>query len=906
MATASEAAAPMGAVGARVGAGPLEDDSASRRIPLLAAGAAVLLTMQATVSFHKGVSHPVGGEPEDTSNLKFGSLSLFASFLFVLFSNALSRWDPTRGMGKVLVERVTSMVGNWQNETLRSFVELFIWMGVMWATFTATERGFFSLLCATMSGAVVVLCGECLTAQIRKIGTEFANAYQRSGAAAAGSLEEVGSGSVDEIALKRCKEGAHLVDPTLLCIYGYGVIAVIYHNVSDITVAGLLAGLAGCALLATATLIRCWPPTRRLGEMLQDRILNTRANWTAFPSRSASEVSVFLGVTIGAYVHAPPEGSVLHLISGGWPIVFGVQAGLLAGFLVCVLGEIVLGERELVKLRRPAAAPAAAPAAGAHSRRTASAPGDAPSRAVRAISLNELSAHAVEGDCWIAVHGAVYDISSFTPRHPGGDVIMHYVGRESGDHFELFHSKPTQLKLRPFLIGRLEEGGEPTRTDPAREPHTASAAPSPQRASPQRASPQRAAAAAPPAAASAAARSASTAPVRSSASAAAAVPAAAAPDAAAKQLAAAAALGEQRACSLEYQRLREALWAEGAFVPSTRFFVLKQLLALSFVLSAVAVLLLSPESASEAPWTRRLLVPILLGLALQQAAFVGHDTMHNGVVSPRGISLTRDLLGQLNAGVILGISTSMWLEEHNAHHAYTLRPHGDPQFKYFPLWLQSTKEVPYWRSELPARPAAARALVARLTRLLVRIQHLTILPIVIVVGRYNFLAISWAYALKNRRWTDLLGMALHACWFGAFLYALFPSNWERLQFVLIHYSFGGILHVQLLLSHLGMAQYTAEEEASLGVFQFQLLTTRNVRSSWYSHWFHGGLEMQIEHHLFPQLPRHKLREVAPRVKAIAERHAIPYVEVGFWEGCRAAFWDHMGQLTHALATVDFF
>ena len=166
MATASEAAAPMAAVGARVGAGPLEDDSASRRIPLLAAGAAVLLTMQATVSFHKGVSHPVGGEPEDTSNLKFGSLSLFASFLFVLFSNALSRWDPTRGMGKVLVARVTSMVGNWQNETLRSFVELFIWMGVMWATFTANERGFFSLLCATMSGAVVVLCGGLVVAAV--------------------------------------------------------------------------------------------------------------------------------------------------------------------------------------------------------------------------------------------------------------------------------------------------------------------------------------------------------------------------------------------------------------------------------------------------------------------------------------------------------------------------------------------------------------------------------------------------------------------------------------------------------------------------------------------------------------------------------------------------------------------
>ena len=36
----------------------------------------------------------------------------------------------------------------------------------------------------------------------------------------------------------------------------------------------------------------------------------------------------------------------------------------------------------------------------------------------------------------------------------------------------------------------------------------------------------------------------------------------------------------------------------------------------------------------------------------------------------------------------------MWLKEHSEHHSYTLRPHADPQFLYFPIWLQSLKEVP--------------------------------------------------------------------------------------------------------------------------------------------------------------------------------------------------------------------
>lgn len=125
MATVTEEAAlaGAGAGGTEQANGPLSMGA----LPLLAAAAAVLLTMQAAVSFQKGV-HSAGGY-EPSPNLQLGALSLFASLIFILFSNALLRWDPTRGMGKVLVERFTRMVRNWQHETLRSFVELFIWLG---------------------------------------------------------------------------------------------------------------------------------------------------------------------------------------------------------------------------------------------------------------------------------------------------------------------------------------------------------------------------------------------------------------------------------------------------------------------------------------------------------------------------------------------------------------------------------------------------------------------------------------------------------------------------------------------------------------------------------------------------------------------------------------------------------
>jgi linoleoyl-CoA desaturase len=38
----------------------------------------------------------------------------------------------------------------------------------------------------------------------------------------------------------------------------------------------------------------------------------------------------------------------------------------------------------------------------------------------------------------------------------------------------------------------------------------------------------------------------------------------------------------------------------------------------------------------------------------------------------------------------------------------------------------------------------------------------------------------------------------------------------------------------------------------------------------------GGLDMQIEHHLFPKLPPHRLRQIAPEVQAACERHGVAY------------------------------
>ena len=67
-------------------------------------------------------------------------------------------------------------------------------------------------------------------------------------------------------------------------------------------------------------------------------------------------------------------------------------------------------------------------------------------------------------------------------------------------------------------------------------------------------------------------------------------------------------------------------------------------------------------------------------------------------------------------------------------------------------------------------------------------------------------------------------------------------------------------------------------------YKMQLRTTMNVATYEPLDFVHIGLQFQIEHHLFPRLPRHSLRAARTLVKAVCAKHKLPYHEPGFFEG----------------------
>ena len=273
----------------------------------------------------------------------------------------------------------------------------------------------------------------------------------------------------------------------------------------------------------------------------------------------------------------------------------------------------------------------------------------------------------------------------------------------------------------------------------------------------------------------------------------------------------------------------------------------------------------------------------LLGTFWQQMAFLGHDIGHNAVSHVR----VRDSVGGLLVGNFLtGIAMSWWKLSHNVHHVCCNSIEHDPDIQHMPIFAVSDEifhEDFYstFHKRWVRKDAAALFLVSY--------QHWLFYPIM-AFARFNLYAQSWILLLDQKEYVwmrnwEILGQLGFLSWLGA-LVANIPvaadsslgAVGERVAFVLLSHVLAGVLHVQICLSHFARdtyhgKAYNGEEDEW---FRMQCLTTLNIDCPWWMDWFHGGLQFQIEHHLWPRLPRHNLRHAQTLVKAFCKKHGVVY------------------------------
>jgi fatty acid desaturase len=121
-------------------------------------------------------------------------------------------------------------------------------------------------------------------------------------------------------------------------------------------------------------------------------------------------------------------------------------------------------------------------------------------------------------------------------------------------------------------------------------------------------------------------------------------------------------------------------------------------------------------------------------------------------------------------------------------------------------------------------------------------------------------------------------LAIHfVLYIGALLLVLDPL--PALAFVAVHQAvFGLYMGCSFAPNHKGMPIIAADQK--LDYLRKQVLTSRNVRGDWFVDQLLGGLNYQIEHHLFPNMPRPNLRHTRQLVRAFCEKHSVPYTETG--------------------------
>ena len=330
-----------------------------------------------------------------------------------------------------------------------------------------------------------------------------------------------------------------------------------------------------------------------------------------------------------------------------------------------------------------------------------------------------------------------------------------------------------------------------------------------------------------------------------------------------------------------YRALRAELEASGELMAGGSFSYYGATTARVAAAAAVALgCVIGTTSASA-----HFLGAAALGVFWQQLAFVGHDLGHNGI---SGVRVTDMARGVICGPALTGISFSWWKSTHNAHHVATNSAESDPDVQHMPLLAVSSHFFEsLWSTFHRKRMsfgACSRATVAR--------QHLFFYPLMFF-ARWNLYFQGVArLALGERSLSASLEAAALLFFFSwmSLLVAAVGRGEEtyaaafaaRIVYLLICNGVAGILHVQISVSHFSQPTIkTRATDEGVSFLQSQLAGTLNIILPPGSDFFFGGLQFQIEHHLFPRLPAEALRALQPRIKALAEAHNLSYNEATF-------------------------
>ncbi|MEU6010405.1 acyl-CoA desaturase [Streptomyces sp. NPDC047453] len=265
----------------------------------------------------------------------------------------------------------------------------------------------------------------------------------------------------------------------------------------------------------------------------------------------------------------------------------------------------------------------------------------------------------------------------------------------------------------------------------------------------------------------------------------------------------------------------------------------------------------------------QLAVAAFMALMFGQVALVAHDLAHRQVFRKRRAS---EISGRLFGNLGIGMSYGWWMNKHTRHHANPNHEELDPDV---------APDILVWSTE-QARNSSG------LARFIGGHQAFLFFPLLTLEG-FN-LHVASVRALRSPSMKSrLLEGGLLFLHMVAYLSALFLvlSPGKTVAFLAVHQClFGVYLGSIFAPNHKGMPTFTGDDRPDF--LRRQVLTSRNVRGGRLTDLMLGGLNYQIEHHLFPSMPTPHLRRAQVVVRAYCADLGVPYHETGLIQSYREA------------------
>jgi fatty acid desaturase len=260
----------------------------------------------------------------------------------------------------------------------------------------------------------------------------------------------------------------------------------------------------------------------------------------------------------------------------------------------------------------------------------------------------------------------------------------------------------------------------------------------------------------------------------------------------------------------------------------------------------------------------------VLAVMMTQIAFLGHDAAHRQMFRS---GRWNDWVSLIVANLFVGISYGWWQSKHNRHHANPNKDGSDPDIAL---------------TALAFTPARATRHRSRLMRWLVAHQGWYFFPILLLEGlSLHVEGIKRITRRRKieRRAVEVIFLSLRLGGLVALLLAVLPPEKAAAVLAVQLAVFGLYMGSSFAPNHIGMP--LVSPKVKLDFLRRQVLMSRNISGGSAISIFMGGLNYQIEHHLFPSMARPHLRRVQPLVAAYCAAEGVPYTQTSLWSAYRS-------------------